>query len=134
MILPIGTSRYNIRYTSEYISKLQMHQHSLLTRKVFSRHNLSAQVFFSVSSRSSSSHIHLQVIFIGKSSSSSLDHHWIIIEIGSSLDHHCIIIKAGSSLDHHHHHCFHYLNQMVLSLHSFHHRKFYRAIPFSCYL
>ena len=40
MILPIGISRYNeiqyIRYTSEYISKLQIHQHSLLTRKVFS--------------------------------------------------------------------------------------------------
>ena len=33
MILPIGTSGYNI---SEYILKLQIHQHSLLTRKVFS--------------------------------------------------------------------------------------------------
>ena len=36
MILLIGTLGYNIRYTSEYISKLQIHQHSLLTRKVFS--------------------------------------------------------------------------------------------------
>ena len=139
-----------IRYTSEYIPKLQICQHSLLTRKVFSWHNLSAQVFFFVSSGSSSSHLHLQVIFIVKSSSSSLDHQWIIIKFGSSLldhhqvwiitwfgvslDHHLISIsiKAGSSLDHHHHHYFRYLNQMVLSLHSSHHRKFYRAIPFSC--
>ena len=40
MILPIGTLGTNeiqyIKYTSEYISKLQIHQHSLLTRKVFS--------------------------------------------------------------------------------------------------
>ena len=27
MILPMGTSGYNIIYTSEYISKLQIHQH-----------------------------------------------------------------------------------------------------------
>ena len=117
MILLIGTSKYNI---SEYILKLQIHQHSLLTRKVFSRHNLSAQVLFSISSGSSSSHLHLQVIFIVKSSL-DLDHHWIII-------------KVGSSLDHHHHHCFRYLNQMMLSLHYSHHMKFYRAIPFSCWL
>ena len=49
MILSIGTLRTNeiqyIKYTSEYIPKLQIHQHSLLTRKVFSRHNSSAQVF-----------------------------------------------------------------------------------------
>ena len=36
MILPIGTLGYNIRYTSEYIPKSQIHQHSLLTSKVFS--------------------------------------------------------------------------------------------------
>ena len=36
MILLIGTSGYNIIYTSEYIPKLQIHQHSLLTTKVFS--------------------------------------------------------------------------------------------------
>ena len=40
MILPIGTSGTNeieyMKYTSEYISKLQIHQHSLLTRKVLS--------------------------------------------------------------------------------------------------
>ena len=75
-----------IRYTSEYIPKLQIHQHSFLTRKVFSWHNSLAKVFFY---------------------GSSLDHHqrWIIIETGSSLDHHqsWIIIETGSSskLDHH---------------------------------
>ena len=40
MILLIGTLGYNeiqyIIYTSEYILKLQMRQHSLLTRKIFS--------------------------------------------------------------------------------------------------
>ena len=40
MILPIETSGTNeiqyMKYTSEYIPKLQLHQHSLLTRKVFS--------------------------------------------------------------------------------------------------
>ena len=88
-----------IRNTDEYIPKLQLHQHSLLTRKVFSWHNLSAQVFFSVSFGSSSSpcHLHLQVISIFKSSSSGsgsssldLDHHliWIITIGSSSLDHH----------------------------------------------
>ena len=108
-----------IRYTSEYIPKLQIHQHSLLTRKVFYRHNLSSQVFFYVSSESSSSphHLHLQVISFFKSSSSSsyiyldLDHHsiWIII-IGSGssldLDHHhwiWIITRSRSSLDLDHH-------------------------------
>ena len=35
MVLLIGTSVYNIIYTSEYIPKLQVHQQSLLTRKVF---------------------------------------------------------------------------------------------------
>ena len=30
MILPIRTSGYNIRYTSEYIMKLQIHQHDAL--------------------------------------------------------------------------------------------------------
>ena len=99
--------------TSEYIPKFQLHQHSLLTRKVFSQHNLSSQVFFSVSSRSSSSpcHLHLQVIFIFNSSSSSTHiHHriWIITRSRSSsldLDHHWIWIISGSGrslLDHHH--------------------------------
>ena len=86
----------------EYIPKLQLHQHSLLTRKVFSRHNLSAQVFFFVSSGSSlsSRHFDLQIIFIWI---------WIITRSGSSsldLDHHLIwiiITGSGSSLlDHHH--------------------------------
>ena len=34
----------------------------------------------------------------------------------------------------HHHHCCHYLKQMVLSLKSTHHRKFYRANSFSCWM
>ena len=92
-------------------SEVTLHQHSLLTRKVFSRHNLTTQVFFSVSSGSSSSlhHLHLQVISIFNSySSSSHIHHriWIIIGSRSSsldLDHHSIwiIIAGSSSLDHH---------------------------------
>ena len=90
-----------IRNTSEYILKLHIHQHSLLTRKVFSRHNLSAQVFLSVSSGSSSPR-HLQVIFIFKSSSSSSHLHQVwVIESSSKMDHHWIINKDGSSLDHH---------------------------------
>ena len=68
MILPIGTLGINeiqyMKYKSEYILKLQIHQHSLLTRKVFSRHNSSAQVFV-------------------------MDHHqiWIIIGSSSKMDH-----------------------------------------------
>ena len=112
MISLIGTLGYKeiqyIKYISEYILKLQIRQHSLLTRKVFSRQNLSTQVFFFVSSGSSSSHLCLQFIFIFRSSSSSsnlhldLDHHsiWIIITgSGSSLDlnhHHCWIIITGA--------------------------------------
>ena len=86
-----------IRYTSEYIPKLQIHKHSLLTRKVFSQQNSSAQVFFS---RSPLDHHQIWMI-IG--SSSKLYHHWIIIKAGSSLDHHkrCIIIGSSSKLDHH---------------------------------
>ena len=114
-----------MKYIREYISKLQIHQHSLLTRKVFSRHKLLALVFFSVStgsyhhihlqvvfifkSSSSSSHIHLQVIFIFKSSSSSSHlclQVFFLFKSSSSwdLDHHSIwITTAGSSLlDHHH--------------------------------
>ena len=118
-----------IRNTSEYILKLQLHQHSLLTRKVFSWHNLSAQVFFSVSSGSSSipHHLHIQVISFFKSSLSGfgsssldLDHPsiWIIPRFGSSLDldHLCGIIITGSS--------------WVLSHDSSRHKKFYRASPF----
>ena len=111
--------KYNIKYTSEYIPKLQIHQHSLFTRKVFSWHNWSAQVFFSGSNLD-----HHQRWIITRSSS-KLDHHWIIIKAGSSLDqhqfwiitgstssldHHWINIKSRSSLDHHHHY-FVYLNQ-----------------------
>ena len=103
-----------IIYTSEYIPKLQIHQHSLLTRKVFSRHNWSAQVFFSVSSGSSAysshlhhlHHLHRQVIFI--KSGSSLDHHrvWIITWSGlTPLDHNRVWIitwsRSSSNMDHH---------------------------------
>ena len=102
LIIPRGTSRYNIRYTSKYIPKLQIHQHSLLTRKVFSRHKFSTRVFFSVSSGSSSSSCHLHIHL-------DLDHHLIYIIIigsGSSLgpDHHGFIITGSRSslldLDH----------------------------------
>ena len=62
MILLIGTSRYNIRYTSEYISKLPIHQHSLLTRKVFTVHQ----------HKSSSLEDHQSWIITGSSSSSLL--------------------------------------------------------------
>ena len=119
-----------MKYIEEYIPKLHIHQHSLLTRKVFFRHNFLALVFFSVSTRSS----RLQVIFVFKSYSSSshldldhlsiwintngitgsrssldLDHHhcwiWIITRSGSSsLDWIWIITRSGSSLldlDHH---------------------------------
>ena len=108
----------------EYITKLQIHQHSLLTRKVFSRHNFSALVFFYGSSHhlhlqvififksySSSSHLRLQVIFVFKSSSSSdLDHLsiWIIFT-GLDLDHHSIwiiFIGSASSLDLDHPWCY----------------------------
>ena len=111
-----------MKYTSEYVPKLQILQHSLLTRKVFFWHNfqhrssslypLNHLVF---KSSLSSSHLHLQAI-IGSGSSLDLDHHrtssldldhlsiWIIIT-GLDLDHHSIwIITAGSSLldlDHH---------------------------------
>ena len=123
-----------IIYMDEYILKLQIHQHSLLNRKVFSWHNLLAQVFFSVSSGSSliSRHLHLHVIFIWiwiitrSGSSLDLDHHsiWIIITGSRSsldLDHHCWIIVVGSS-------------SRVLSHDSSCHRNFYRAKPFSCWL
>ena len=88
-----------IKYTSEYILKLQIHQQSLLTRKVFSQHNSLAQVFFSISSGSSLDNHHWIIIETG----SSLDYHqkWIITRSSSKLDHHWIIIKTGSSLDHH---------------------------------
>ena len=129
--------------------KLKIHQLSLLTRKVFSRHNLSARVFFFVSSGSSSSlhHLHLQVISIFKSPSSSshlhldLDHHSIQIIItgsGSSLDLDqlwSIISGSGSSLNLDH------LCQIIITRYSWvlsHdsscHRKFYKANPFSCWL
>ena len=78
--------KYNIKYTSEYILNLQIHQHSLLTRKVFSWHNSSTQVFIT-------------------GSSSKLDHHqsWIIIIIVSSISlkwcYLSILLVIGSSTD-----------------------------------
>ena len=99
LILSIGTSGTNqiqyMKYTSEYIPKIQIHQHSLLTRKIFSWHNSSAQVFFSRSSLDHHQH------WIITRSSSSLDHYWIITKDVSSLDHHKRWILIGSSLDHH---------------------------------
>ena len=99
-----------MRYTSEYISKLRIHQNSLLTRKVFFRHNFqhwSSSLYqldhLAFKSYSSSSHLCLQVIF-GSGSSLDLDHHhwiWIISRSGSSsldLDHLLIQII----IEHHH--------------------------------
>ena len=125
------------RYIEEYILKLHIHQHSLLTRKVFFRHNFqhwSSSLYqldhlvISILSLWS-----LQVIFIFKSTSLDLDHlsiwiimehhHWIwiISRSGStSLDWIWIITRSGSSL--------------VLSHDSSRYRKFYRASPFSCWL
>ena len=136
----------------KYILKLQLHQHSLLTRKVFSRHNFHhwsssvdllviciLQVFFVFKYSLSSIHLRLWIRIVTGSGSSSLDldHHsiWIIItRSGSSLDldhHHwiCIITRSGSSLLDHH-----WSSSQVLSLDSSRHRKFYRANPFSCWL
>ena len=113
----IDTSQINIglqyiRYIDEYIPKLQIHQHSLLTRKVFPWTNFSVLVFFSVStgSSSSSSHIRLQVIFIFKSSSYSSHLHLQVIftfkSYSSSSYLHLqvifIISRSRSSLEHHH--------------------------------
>ena len=121
----INIGLQQIRNTSEYILKLQLHQHSLLTRKVFSRHNfhhwsssLDHLIICIFKSSSSSSHLHLWIqiitgyhhwIWIITGSRSSLldvDHHsiWIVSRASSlDLDHPSIwIITAGSSsLDHH---------------------------------
>ena len=69
--------------------------------EVFSRHNLSSWVFFSISSGSSMSsrHIHLQVIFIFKSSSSLGHIHLQVIFIFKSSS-----SRSGSSLNLDHRH------------------------------
>ena len=133
-----------MKYIEEYISKLHIHQHSLLNRKVFFRHNFqhwSSSLYqldhLIFKSSSSSSHLHLQVIWIwiiSRSGSSSLDWIWIITRSRSlllDLDHHSIwisrshhnwiwiITRSGSSL---------VIIMCVISCH----RKFYRASPFSC--
>ena len=99
-------NKHRVTIDKKYIPKLQLHQHSLLTRKVFSQHN--------IYQHKSSSLYHLghhQVLVIFKSSSYSshlhldLDHHsiWIIISSRTSLlDHHhrcylLILLIIGSS-------------------------------------
>ena len=114
-----------IRYIEEYIPQLHIHQHSLLTRKVFFRHNFqhwSSSLYqldhLVFKSYSSSSHHRLQVI-IGSGSSwniitgsgSSLDldhHHWTGSGSSLDLDHYCwiIITGSGSSLDLDQHWCY----------------------------
>ena len=111
----INTGLQQIRSTCKYIPKLQLHQHSLLTRKVFSQHNF--HLLWIISSYVSSSRLHLQVIFIfGSGSSLDLDHHhqiwiitghdhwiWIITQSRSSLD---INTRSMTSLDLDHHRCY----------------------------
>ena len=88
MTLPIGTSGYNeiqyMKYSSEYIPKLQIHQHSLLTRKVFFRHNSSAKVLVT-------------------GSSSKLEHYWIITITASAISikwcYLSILLVIGSSIE-----------------------------------
>ena len=121
-----------MKYTSEYIPNLYIHQHSLLTRRysfdmIFSTGLLLCinWIIFVFKSSSSSIHIHLQVIWIwiiSRSGSSllDLDHHSIWI----SRSHHnwiWIIARSQSSL---------VIIMCVLSRH----RNFYRASPFSCWL
>ena len=108
----IETSRNKHRVTihiEEYILKLHIHQHSLLTRKVFFRHDFQHWS----SSLYQLDHLCIQVIFVFKSSSSlDLDHlsiwiimghhHWIWIITGSRSSW-GIITGYGSSLDLDHH-------------------------------
>ena len=128
--------RVNIKYIEEYIPKLHIHQHSLLTRKVFFRHNFSALVFFSASTGTSSSliHLHLQVIFVFKSSGSGLsldlDHHKMA---SLDLDHHSIWISQS------HHNWIWIIARsrsplVIIMWILSRHRKFYRASPFSCWM
>ena len=104
-----------MKYIEEYIPKLHIHQHSLLTRKVFFRHHfqhwsssLYYWIMFVFKSSLSSSLLRLQVIFIfnssGSGSSLDLDHHRTSSQ---DLDHHSIwiiITESRSSLDLDHHH------------------------------
>ena len=150
-----------MKYIEEYIPKLHIHQHSLLTRKVFFRHNFSALVFFSAltgSSESSSSSSHLD--HHKKMASLDLDHHLIWINItGLDLDHHSIwiisldriwiISRSGSSLldldrlsiwiSRSHHNWIWIITRsgsplVIIKCVLSHHRKFYRASPISCWL
>ena len=151
-----------MKYIEEYIPKLHIHQHSLLTRKVFFRHNFQHWS----SSLYQLDHLRLRVIFVFKSysSSSHLDldhlsiwiiivrHHWIwiITRFGSSsLDWIWIIIRSGSlllDLDHHsiwisrsHHNWIWIIARsgsplVIIMCVLSRHRNFYRASPFSCWL
>ena len=144
-------NKHRVTIHKKYIPKLQLHQHSLLTRKVFSRHNIyqhkssslyhlgHRQVFvifkviFIFKSSLSISHLHWIWIIsrsgsswsiITGSGSTSLDWIWIITTGSSSLDldHHWILIITRSR------------SSLVLSHDSSCHRKFYRTSPFSCWL
>ena len=88
-------------------STLPLKYEGILSTQFISTGLLLYIIWIIIKLSSSSSHLHLQVIFI-TGSGSSLDHHWvIIIRSGSSLDleHHWIWIISGyrsSLLDHHH--------------------------------
>ena len=128
MTIGLQYIRYIEEYYSEvtYTSTLPLNQEGILSTQ------FSALVFFSVSTRpsSSQSHLHLQVIWIwiiSRSRSSSLDWIWIITRSGS-LE--VIITGSGSQLD---------LDLLwspsyMLSHDSSCHRKFYRSSLISCWV
>ena len=88
----ISRNKNWVTIDKKYIPKLQLHQHSLLTRKVFFRHNFQHWC----SSLDQLDHLCLQVIFIfGSGSSLDLDHHRTS---SLDLDHHHQT-GSGSSLD-----------------------------------
>ena len=78
--------KYNIRYTSEYILKLQIHQHSLLTRKVFSWHSSLAKVFITRSLSKLDHHQRWIVIITTSAISSKWCYLSILLVIGSSTE------------------------------------------------
>ena len=88
-----------IRYTSEYISKLQIHQHSLLTRKVFSLTKFISTILLLWIIIKAGSSLDQHQVWIITRSTSSPDPRWINIKARSSskLDHHQIIINIIAS-------------------------------------
>ena len=116
-----------IRYTSEYILKLQIHQHSLLTRNVFSLTQFINTILLLWIIIKAGSSLDQHQVWIITRSTSSIDNLWIIIKVGSSLDQSWIITGSSSSL-------LPLSRSKVLFLNSTRHRKFYRANPFSCWL